>query len=184
MIRCVERSESRSEFSKDSGGAELRSTHPTVFEQDQAETSSKIRLRHGKQCDFGLIGLAVMGENLALNVESRGFRVAVFNRTTSKVDDFIAGRGRRERTSSAATRWRSWSAASARPRKVMLMVKAGPAVDEFIEQAASRCSSPGDVIIDGGNTLLQRHRAADRPTSSRRGCCTSARASPAARKGP
>jgi len=103
-----------------------------------------------KKCDFGLIGLAVMGENLALNVESRGFSVAVFNRTTSKVDDFIAGRAvgknfvgchsAQELVDNLAT-----------PRKIMLMVKAGPAVDDFIEQLTA-VLSPGDLIIDGGNT--------------------------------
>ncbi len=103
-----------------------------------------------KKCDFGLIGLAVMGENLALNVESRGFSVAVFNRTVSKVDDFLAGRAAgknfvgthslEELVESLAT-----------PRKVMLMVKAGPAVDDFIEQLIPFLS-PGDIIIDGGNT--------------------------------
>jgi 6-phosphogluconate dehydrogenase len=103
-----------------------------------------------KKCDFGLIGLAVMGENLALNVESRGFSVAVFNRTTSKVDDFIRGRAAgknfvgchsiQELVDNLAT-----------PRKIMLMVKAGPAVDDFIEQLIP-VLSPGDLIIDGGNT--------------------------------
>jgi 6-phosphogluconate dehydrogenase len=103
-----------------------------------------------EKCDFGLVGLAVMGENLALNVESRGFSVAVFNRTTSKVDDFINGRAKgknfcgchsvEELVENLAT-----------PRKVMLMVKAGPAVDAFIEQLIPLLS-PGDVIIDGGNT--------------------------------
>jgi 6-phosphogluconate dehydrogenase len=101
-------------------------------------------------CDFGLIGLAVMGENLALNVESRGFRVAVFNRTTEKVDAFIAGRAAgknfvgchnvEELIQNLAT-----------PRKVMLLVKAGPAVDALIDQLIP-LMSPGDIIIDGGNT--------------------------------
>jgi len=103
-------------------------------------------------CDIGLIGLAVMGENLALNIESRGFRIAVYNRTTSKVDELLAGRAKgknfvgchslEELVQSLAT-----------PRKVMLMVKAGPAVDEFIEKLIPLLS-PGDVIIDGGNTLF------------------------------
>ncbi len=101
-------------------------------------------------CDFGLIGLAVMGENLALNVESRGYKVAVYNRTTSKVDDFIAGRAAgkqfvgchsiEELVKNLAT-----------PRRVMIMVKAGPAVDAVIN-ALKPFLSPGDVIIDGGNT--------------------------------
>lgn len=103
-----------------------------------------------EKCDFGLIGLAVMGENLALNVESRGNRVAVFNRTTEKVDEFIAGRAAgknfvgchslQEMVDNLAT-----------PRKVMMLVKAGPAVDAIIDQLIPMLS-PGDVIIDGGNT--------------------------------
>ena len=103
-----------------------------------------------KQCDIGLIGLAVMGENLALNIESRGFRVAVFNRTTSKVDDFLAGRAAGKRFVGCHSLG-ELVAALARPRKVMLMVKAGPPVDEFIEHLLPLLS-PGDVIIDGGNT--------------------------------
>ena len=69
-----------------------------------------------QDCDLGLVGLAVMGENLALNMESRGYRLAVFNRTTSVVDNFIQGRGR-ARNSSAAIRWKSWSSRSRRRAK-------------------------------------------------------------------
>jgi 6-phosphogluconate dehydrogenase len=105
-----------------------------------------------KQCDFGLIGLAVMGENLALNVESRAFSVAVFNRTVSKVDDFIHGRGRGKNFLGCHS-LEELVASLKRPRKVMLMVKAGPAVDEFIEKLIPLLA-PGDVIIDGGNTLF------------------------------
>ncbi|MBN2025082.1 MAG: decarboxylating NADP(+)-dependent phosphogluconate dehydrogenase [Pirellulales bacterium] len=101
-------------------------------------------------CDFGLIGLAVMGENLALNVESRGYRVAVFNRTTSKVDEFMAGRAQGKQFVGAHS-LEELVGSLAAPRKVMLMVKAGPAVDEFIEKLIPLLS-PGDVIIDGGNT--------------------------------
>ena len=104
-------------------------------------------------CDFGLIGLAVMGENLALNVESRGYRVAVFNRTTEKVDKFLAERA-------AGKRFIGCHSIDelvknlAPPRKVMMLVKAGPAVDAFIEQL-SAALAPGDVIIDGGNTHFE-----------------------------
>jgi len=101
-------------------------------------------------CDFGLIGLAVMGENLALNVESRGYKVAVYNRTTSVVDEFIEGRAAgkqfvgchspEELVNSLAT-----------PRKIMMMVKAGGAVDAVINQLKPLLS-PGDILIDGGNT--------------------------------
>jgi 6-phosphogluconate dehydrogenase len=101
-------------------------------------------------CDFGLIGLAVMGENLALNVESRGYRVAVFNRTTSKVDDFIAGRASGKQFLGCHN-VEQMVENLARPRKVMLLVKAGPAVDALIDQLVPLLE-PGDIIIDGGNT--------------------------------
>jgi len=103
-----------------------------------------------EKCDFGLIGLAVMGENLALNVESRGYRVAVFNRTVSKVDAFLAGRAKGKRFVGCHS-LEELVQSLAPPRKVMLMVKAGPAVDEFIEKLIPLLE-PGDVIIDGGNT--------------------------------
>ncbi len=103
-----------------------------------------------KQCDFGLIGLAVMGENLALNVESRGFSVAVFNRTVSKVDNFIQGRAAGKRFVGCHS-VEELVQSLASPRKVMMLVKAGPAVDQLIDQLIPLLS-PGDVIIDGGNT--------------------------------
>ncbi|MBN2474081.1 MAG: NADP-dependent phosphogluconate dehydrogenase [Pirellulales bacterium] len=102
------------------------------------------------KCDFGLVGLAVMGENLALNIESRGYSVAVFNRTTSKVDDFMAGRAKGKNFVGCHS-LEELIANLAAPRKVMLMVKAGPAVDAFIETLIPLLA-PGDVIIDGGNT--------------------------------
>lgn len=101
-------------------------------------------------CDFGLIGLAVMGENLALNVESRGYRVAVFNRTTEKVDDFVQGRAAGKNFVGCHS-VEELVQNLARPRKVMLLVKAGPAVDALIDQLIPLLE-PGDVIIDGGNT--------------------------------
>jgi 6-phosphogluconate dehydrogenase len=102
-------------------------------------------------CDFGLIGLAVMGENLALNVESRGYKVAVFNRTTSVVDNFINGRAKGKQFVGCHSVEEVVKNLS-RPRKVMMMVKAGPAVDALIDQLIPLLE-PGDVIIDGGNTL-------------------------------
>jgi 6-phosphogluconate dehydrogenase len=104
----------------------------------------------GELCDFGLIGLAVMGENLALNVESRGFRVAVFNRTTEKVERFIGGRAAGKNFVGCHSAEQLVQSLSS-PRKVMMLVKAGPAVDALIEQLTPLLS-PGDIIIDGGNT--------------------------------
>ena len=101
-------------------------------------------------CDIGLVGLAVMGENLALNIESRGNSIAVFNRTTSVVDNLIQGRAAGKKFVGCHS-LEDLVKALAKPRKVMLMVKAGPAVDDLIEQLLPLLS-PGDVIIDGGNT--------------------------------
>jgi 6-phosphogluconate dehydrogenase len=103
-----------------------------------------------KSCDIGLIGLAVMGENVALNIESRGYSIAVFNRTTSVVDELINGRAVGKKFVGCHS-LEELVKNLASPRKVMLMVKAGPAVDSLIEQLLPLLS-PGDVIIDGGNT--------------------------------
>lgn len=103
-----------------------------------------------KLADIGLIGLAVMGENLVLNMESKGYTVAVYNRTTEKVDRFVGGRGKGKKFI-AAHSVKELCRAIERPRKVMMLVKAGPAVDQLIEQLIP-CLEPGDVIIDGGNT--------------------------------
>ncbi len=102
------------------------------------------------KADIGLIGLAVMGQNLVLNMADNGYRVAVYNRTTSKVDDFLAG------PANGASIVGTYSleelvAQLGTPRKVMLMVKAGEVVDRFIEMLVPLLE-PGDVIIDGGNS--------------------------------
>ncbi len=103
-----------------------------------------------KLADIGLIGLAVMGENLVLNMASKGFRVAVFNRSASKVDDFLAGRAKGKNIRGTHS-IEELTSLLERPRKVMLMIKAGSAVDEMIETLIPYLE-PGDIIIDGGNT--------------------------------
>jgi 6-phosphogluconate dehydrogenase len=100
--------------------------------------------------DIGLIGLAVMGENLVLNMESKGFTVAVYNRTVEKVDHFMAGRGAGKNFIGAHS-IEELCASLERPRKVMMLVKAGQAVDDFIEKIIPFLE-PGDIIIDGGNS--------------------------------
>ncbi|HUT93642.1 MAG TPA: decarboxylating NADP(+)-dependent phosphogluconate dehydrogenase [Thermoguttaceae bacterium] len=117
------------------------------------------------QCDFGLMGLAVMGQNLVLNIEDHGFRVAVYNRTTSKVDDFLATEEAQGRKLVGTRSLEELVAALAKPRKVMLMIKSGdavPAPEEKLYPDVSPADAviaqlldlmePGDVIIDGGNT--------------------------------
>jgi 6-phosphogluconate dehydrogenase len=100
--------------------------------------------------DIGLIGLAVMGENLVLNMESHGFTVAVFNRTVARVDDFLNGRATGKHIVGCHS-VKELVAALKRPRKVMIMVKAGAPVDQVIEEVAPLLE-PGDILIDGGNT--------------------------------
>src|ERR1700744_4313220 len=101
--------------------------------------------------DIGLIGLAVMGENLVLNMESKGFSVSVYNRTTEITEKFAANRGAGKNI--LATRSiEEFVGSLARPRKMMIMVKAGAAVDAVIDQLLPHLDK-GDVVIDGGNSL-------------------------------
>jgi 6-phosphogluconate dehydrogenase len=102
------------------------------------------------QADIGLIGLAVMGENLILNMESKGFTVACFNRTVSKVDDFVNGRAKGKNIIGCHS-IEELVASLKKPRKIMMMVKAGPPVDELIEQLLPHLEN-GDILIDGGNS--------------------------------
>ncbi|NEP52043.1 MAG: decarboxylating NADP(+)-dependent phosphogluconate dehydrogenase [Moorea sp. SIO3C2] len=105
------------------------------------------------QRTFGVIGLAVMGENLALNVESRGFPIAVYNRTAAKTEKFMAERAQGKDVK-AAYSLEEFVQALERPRKILVMVKAGKPVDAVIEQLKPLLE-PGDMIIDGGNSLYQ-----------------------------
>jgi 6-phosphogluconate dehydrogenase len=104
------------------------------------------------QCDIGLIGLAVMGENLVLNMESKGFSVAVFNRTTEVTDKFAAGRGKGKNIRPTRT-IEELLGALKKPRKVMIMIKAGKPVDQVIAELGPSLEK-GDVLIDGGNSLF------------------------------
>jgi 6-phosphogluconate dehydrogenase len=103
-----------------------------------------------QSADIGLIGLAVMGENLVLNIESRGFTVAVHNRTLEKVDHFLRGRAQGKQILGARS-IEELVALLKPPRKVMVMVKAGKPVDDFIELLIPHLD-PGDIVIDGGNS--------------------------------
>src|SRR5438552_2778788 len=103
-----------------------------------------------EKADIGLIGLAVMGQNLVLNMADHGFTVAVFNRTTAKVDEFVDGPAIGKSIIGAHSLEKFFQALK-RPRKVMLMVKAGDAVDDLIGQCLPYLEK-GDIIIDGGNS--------------------------------
>src|ERR1700677_4603081 len=102
-------------------------------------------------CDIGLIGLAVMGQNLVLNMNDHGFKVAVFNRTVSKVDDFVNNEAKGTEVVGAHS-IEEFVGLLKRPRRVMLMVKAGDIVDQMIDHVLPHLE-PGDIVIDGGNSL-------------------------------
>src|SRR5213596_117634 len=104
------------------------------------------------QSDIGLIGLAVMGENLALNMESKGFSVAVFNRTAAVTEKFAATRGKGKKITPSIT-IEEFIGALKRPRKAMMMIKAGKSVDQVISEVVPLLEK-GDVLIDGGNSLF------------------------------
>jgi len=105
------------------------------------------------QQDVGLIGLAVMGENLVLNMERNGFSVAVFNRTVSKVDNFVRGRARGKKVLGTHS-IEEFMASLQRPRRIIIMVKAGDPVDAMIGQLRPHLE-PGDVVMDGGNSFFK-----------------------------
>jgi 6-phosphogluconate dehydrogenase len=102
-------------------------------------------------CDIGLIGLAVMGQNLVLNMNDHGFKVAVFNRTVSKVDDFLNDEAKGTQVVGGHS-MEEFIGLLKRPRRVMLMVKAGDTVDQMIDQILPHLEK-GDILIDGGNSL-------------------------------
>ena len=103
-----------------------------------------------QKADIGLIGLAVMGENLVMNMESKGFTVAVYNRTTEKVKKFVEGRAKGKNIIGTYD-LQELADSLKKPRKIMMMVKAGQAVDDFIDKIIPYLE-PGDILIDGGNS--------------------------------
>src|SRR5881394_672049 len=105
------------------------------------------------QADIALIGLAVMGQNLILNMNDHGYTVVAFNRTVSKVDEFLNNEAKGTKVIGAHS-LEEMVGLLKKPRRVMLMVKAGPPVDEFIEHLLPLLE-PGDIIIDGGNSLFE-----------------------------
>jgi 6-phosphogluconate dehydrogenase len=114
--------------------------------------AAPLLMLNAQACDIGLIGLAVMGQNLVLNMNDHGYKVAVFNRTVSKVDDFHQQRGQGHAGGRRALDRGDVRAAEA-PRRVMIMVKAGDVVDQTIDQVLPYLEK-GDIIIDGGNSLF------------------------------
>ncbi|MBD3391993.1 MAG: hypothetical protein GF418_07965, partial [Chitinivibrionales bacterium] len=130
------------------------------------KTKSRIKVAHAGEADIALIGLAVMGQNLVLNMNDKGYKVAVFNRTVSKVDDFLTGAARGLDTIFGAHSLEEMVAMLKKPRKVMLLVKAGAAVDAFIDMLIPHLDK-GDLIIDGGNshfpdTIRRTHYLAEK----------------------
>jgi 6-phosphogluconate dehydrogenase len=119
---------------------------------DQASTTAEGNPVPETTCDIGLIGLAVMGQNLVLNMNDHGYTVAVFNRTTSKVDDFIKDQAKGTKVIGTHS-IEEMCGLLKKPRRVMMMVKAGKVVDETIDQILPHLDA-GDIIIDGGNSLF------------------------------
>src|SRR5262245_7847156 len=107
------------------------------------------------KADFGMIGLAVMGRNLALNISDHGFRVAVWNLEQPMTEKFLADNAGRDLTGS--TTLAEFVAALERPRRIMMMIKAGKPVGEVLAQLGPLLE-PGDIVIDGGNTHFQETR--------------------------
>ena len=101
--------------------------------------------------EVGLIGLAVMGQNLVLNMNDKGYSVSVYNRTVETMKSFLYGPAQNRGTLSGYETLEDFVSSLEQPRKIMLMVKAGPVVDTYIEKLVPLLG-PGDIIIDGGNS--------------------------------
>ena len=111
------------------------------------------------QSDIGLVGLAVMGQNLALNIADHGFQISVYNRTTSKTDDFLAENPDTPGGVVGSQTLEEFVQSLKRPRKIIILVQAGKATDAVIN-GLTELLDPDDIIIDGGNSLWDRHHPA------------------------
>ena len=107
-----------------------------------------------KLSDIGLIGLAVMGQNLVLNMESKGYSVSVYNRTAERTREFISGAAKGKERIVATYTLEDFVSSLARPRKIMIMVKAGRPVDGVIDQLIPLLDE-GDIVMDGGNSYFK-----------------------------
>ena len=103
--------------------------------------------------DVGVIGLAVMGQNLALNMADHGYRVAVYNRTAAVMEKFVAAHGDTPGGLVGTTALPDFVASLAKPRKILILVKAGPPVDAVVEQLLGAGVEPDDIVVDCGNSL-------------------------------
>src|SRR5699024_9725052 len=108
---------------------------------------------HMSKQQIGVIGLAVMGRNIALNIESKGYSVAVYNRTTARTEEFLAGEAKGKNVVGTTT-IEEFINALEKPRKILLMVQAGFATDATIESLQPYLDE-GDILIDGGNTMYK-----------------------------
>ena len=133
-----------------------------------------------KPLDIGVLGLGVMGRNLALNMEEKGFSVARWDAWPEPVDSFVAARAQAQ-TVAGFKDARSFVQSLRRPRRIILLVKAGEVVDKTIA-ALRPLLEPGDILVDGGNEYYQQHRAPREASSTPRASATSAWACPAAKK--
>ncbi|HYE02645.1 MAG TPA: NADP-dependent phosphogluconate dehydrogenase [Phycisphaerales bacterium] len=148
-----------------------RPTGPSTDAASSASSAAGTGVRPPGAADVGLIGLAVMGQNLALNMADHGLKVAVYNRTTSVTDGFVAAHGpvKFRETGGAllpAGDLRSFVATIARPRRIVLMVKAGPPTSAVIDQLAPLLE-PGDLVVDGGNADWHDTEARERALAER-----------------
>ena len=134
-----------------------------------------------EQAEIGLIGLGVMGQNLALNIADHGYRIAVYNRTAARTEAFVASEEAARLPVMPCLTLEDLVAAIRRPRAIVLMVQAGAATDQQIDALAPLLDQ-GDIIVEAGNARYPGHDPARARAAASRACCSSAPGSRAARK--